>query len=224
MKIYNYIFDERFSFLTHCDSGVSSVTGINKLLWWPVSREVISRWSKNTLSNLAWSVQVSHLPESIILGFPLKLVLSLDCNFVFAGIFCSYFLNEVLNVNDGGSAKLIFQGENHVFLDFSSLNLFHVLLYTCQPSRVVAQVHSHAVWKPISQILVEPVAALLKADQCQKSPSLSVGCCRILVSALVGFFPSCFVFAVHQLRFLSHSTLPLWESLFLPCLFTFVMP
>lgn len=57
---------------------------------------------KSTVSSVAWLVQVSHLPESIILLFPPKMILSLDCSFVFAGIFSSYFLNEVLKVNGVG--------------------------------------------------------------------------------------------------------------------------
>lgn len=85
---------------------------------------------KNFVSSLAWPVQVSRLLESIILGFPPKSVLSLDCSFVFVGIFCSYFLNEILKVNGVGSAKLVFQGDSHLLLDFSSLNLFPMLLYT----------------------------------------------------------------------------------------------
>lgn len=57
---------------------------------------------KSTLSSLAWLVQVSHLPESIILQFPPKMIFPLDCSFVFAGIFSSYFFNEVLKVNGVG--------------------------------------------------------------------------------------------------------------------------
>lgn len=136
-------FFERGFFLTRCVSGVSSAKR-NKLLWWPVSREVISRWCKNAVSSLAESVQVSHLQETVILGFPPTLVFSLDFHSVFAGIFCSYFFNEVLKVDGVGSAKLIFQGVSHLFLGFFFLNLFHLLSYICQPSRAVVQVHSQA--------------------------------------------------------------------------------
>lgn len=47
---------------------------------------------KSTVSSLAWLVQVSHLPESVILQFPPKIILPLDCSFVFAGIFSSFFV------------------------------------------------------------------------------------------------------------------------------------
>lgn len=57
---------------------------------------------KSTVSSLAWLVQVSHLPESIILQFPPKMILPLDCSFVFAGIFSSFLLNEILKVNSVG--------------------------------------------------------------------------------------------------------------------------
>lgn len=57
---------------------------------------------KSTVSSLAWLVQVSHQPEGIILQFPPKMILPLDCSFVLAGVFSSYFLNEVLKVKGVG--------------------------------------------------------------------------------------------------------------------------
>lgn len=107
-------------------------------------------------------------------------------------------MNEALKVNGVGLAKLVFQENSHLFLDFPALNLFHKLLHTCQPVGLLCRVQSHNIWKPVSEILMEPIAAVQEEDKCQNSPPLSVSCCRMMVSDLLGlgtFYPSPFVFA-----------------------------
>lgn len=79
----------------------------------------------------------------------------------------------------------------------SYLSAFFPLLPSCtqfyspiSPARLLCKVQLHAVRKPVSQFLVEPVPALQKADWCQKSPSLSVGWALLLWN----FFPLPFCF------------------------------